>query len=174
MKIGNGKDVVKTLARYLIFSTPVSAYLARRIFLGRRGFKKRMDPETLFLINLGFHGKVVFDIGCSVGEFTQFFAESVGRKGSVVAFEPNPKAYQNLKARIGRTIDFNVLAENMAVGAEPGTCHMCVRNNDTGTGSIEEHIKGQIISEGDYYELNVTMCSLDSSLCANEGETLTP
>ena len=153
---------IRTLTRRLILSTPVSAHLTRWLIYGRRGFARLGTPETLFLLGLDFHGKVVFDVGSSVGDFAQFFAASVGRTGYVVAFEPNPEPYQRLKQRIGRDIDVNVLAVSMAVGLGTGTSRLIVRNCRSGTGTIEPDIQAEIISQGDYYVLDVPMCSLDS------------
>ena len=169
--ISNGKQAAKALARRLILS-PASAYLARRFIYGRRGFERRGTPEALFLLGLDFRGKEVFDVGSSIGDFTQFFAASVGRTGYVVAFEPNPSSYQQVKQRTGRDIDLNVLAVNMAVGLAAGTCHLMVRDLNPGTGSIDPVIQRQIVCEGDYYELDVPMCSLDSYVASSEGEVV--
>ena len=178
--ISKGKQIVRELVRRLILSNPVTTsfyyWLARILVDGRGGMKRRAsggDIEVLFLRRLDLRGKVVYDIGSSIGKFTQFFASSVGRKGYVVAFEPNPKPYQRLKERIGRDISSNVLAVNMGVGLAPGNRHLIVRNIDTGTGSIDQHIQHQIVSEGDYYELDVPICSLDCYI-AYEGKAYPP
>jgi len=154
--------LIKRIILYLIFSNSILAYFARRVFWGRRIFKKLSTPETNFLLNLNFLGKVVYDIGSFTGGFTQFAAASVGKKGYVVAFEPNPKTYQVIKENIGRGIDSNVKVINTGVGLKNGTCRLYVRNVGAGTGSIDPNIQHQIVSEGDFYELDAPICSLDS------------
>ncbi len=170
------KQIVRELARHLIFSNHVSTslyYWLARIFIhGRRGMHRRAssgDIEAAFLLGLDFGSKVVYDVGSSIGNFTRFFSASVGRKGYVVAFEPNPKPYQQLKERIGRDIGFNVLAVNMVVGNAPCNSLLIVRNIDSGTGSVDPDIQAQIIQEGDYYELYPQMCSLDSYIASEQG-----
>ena len=156
-----------------MLSNPVLASLARMFIYGRRGFIRQAssgDIEKTFLIHLDFRGRNVYSIGSSGGDFTQFFAASVGKKGCVVAFEPNPNVYQHLKHRIGRDIGSNVLAVNMCVGLAQGNSLLIVRNDDTGTGSIDPDIQNQIISEGDYHEINVPICSLDSYVASNGGK----
>lgn len=166
--VSKGTLIVRAFAKRLILSTPVLAYLTRRFRYGRKEFERLESSEALFLRGLDFHGKVVFDIGSYIGEVTQFFASSVGRTGFVVAFEANPDTYKRLIQRIGRDIDSNVMAVNMAVGLTSGTCHLTVRNLEAATGTFDPDIRAQIIAEGDYYECDVSMCSLDDYVASGE------
>ena len=61
--------------------------------LKRRGgflpIKKTLTREHMFLKNLDFKGKTVYDVGGHIGLITMFFAREVGEIGAVVTFEPN-------------------------------------------------------------------------------------
>ncbi|ODS34570.1 MAG: SAM-dependent methyltransferase [Candidatus Scalindua rubra] len=170
--ISKGKQITRALTKRLILSIPVLAYLIRRFLYGRKIFERLESSEALYLLGLDFHGKIVFDIGSYIGEITQFFASSVGKKGYVVAFEANPDTYKRLTQRIGRDIDPNVLAVNMAVGLTSGTCHLTVRNLEAATATFDLNIQAQIIAEGNYYECNVPMCSLDDYVASGECDVI--
>lgn len=166
---------MKKLVRCLIFSNPFTSsmyyWLNRKFISGKRlkkYFTSRGDPEAQFLLGYDFNDKVVYDIGSSTGQFTQFFTASVGRKGYVVAFEPNPTSYQYLKNRIGKDIDSNVLVLNIGVGLSLGTCQMYVRNTDPGTGSMNSDIRHQIIEEDDYHVIEVPICFLDNYILSEQ------
>ena len=49
-----------------------------------------LSKEELFLKSLKLKNKIVFDVGGYVGLLMGFFSKSVGEKGKVVTFEPNP------------------------------------------------------------------------------------
>ncbi len=53
--------------------------------------------ETEYIRNNVKEGQVVIDLGAHIGYFTLIFAELVGIKGKVFAFEPNPTNYSLLK-----------------------------------------------------------------------------
>jgi FkbM family methyltransferase len=56
------------------------------------------DQNTLPLLDAYVHrGFTVVDVGAFVGDHTIYYANRVGSRGSVYAFEPNPKAYECLK-----------------------------------------------------------------------------
>jgi FkbM family methyltransferase len=62
------------------------------------------DQNTLPLLDAYVHrGFTVVDVGAFVGDHTIYYANRVGSRGSVYAFEPNPKAYEcleyNMKGR---------------------------------------------------------------------------
>ena len=59
---------------------------------GGLGFipKRPLTREEKFLLGLDINGQTIYDIGEHAGIFTMFFARSVGKKGKVITFEPNP------------------------------------------------------------------------------------
>lgn len=56
-------------------------------WLLRRGYETRYDSHFATCIH---PGDCVWDIGANVGHYTRLFAERVGAKGKVFAFEPSP------------------------------------------------------------------------------------
>ena len=56
------------------------------------------DRSTLPLLDEFIHrGFTVVDIGAFIGDHTIYYAQRVGSRGSVYAFEPNPQAFQCLE-----------------------------------------------------------------------------
>ena len=61
---------------------------------------KRLDHDTPVLEKLQQYlkpGTWVFDLGAAIGDHTLFYANAVGPKGTVVAFEPHPIQFECLK-----------------------------------------------------------------------------
>ena len=65
--------------------------------------------------NLIKPGMTVFDIGADIGYYTKLFSESVGKHGTVWAFEPNPDSYELLSKNTERGIYKNVILMKSAV-----------------------------------------------------------
>ena len=93
------------------------------------GFRPRARPsaEERFLLALDWNDRVVYDVGAFVGMFTLFFARSVGPRGRVVAFEPDPRNYDELVKNVALNGFSNVLALPMGLsnrrGAVPFALH---------------------------------------------------
>jgi FkbM family methyltransferase len=62
--------------------------------------------------------KTVFDVGANNGQFYRMLRESVGYRGRIVSFEPNPALGDDLRALQRRDSHWSV--ESVALGAEPG------------------------------------------------------
>jgi FkbM family methyltransferase len=73
-------------------------------------FRQVVQPDT-----------VVVDIGANLGAHTLFFANAVGPKGRVYAFEPQRIVFQTLCANMALNSVTNVLCLPMAVGEEHGS-----------------------------------------------------
>lgn len=56
--------------------------------------KIKQKEEHVFLKNLRFQGKTIYDIGSFYGIFSLFFAQQAGSAGKVFAFEPNEDNYR--------------------------------------------------------------------------------
>lgn len=69
-------------------------------------------------------GQTVLDIGANLGAFTLFFAQKVGIKGKVHAFEPQPFIFQALCA--------NMALNNIMIAK----CHWCGLSADAGEALI--------------------------------------
>lgn len=75
-------------------------------------------------------GDTFFDIGANVGWITERASWLVGKKGKVYSFEPSPTTSQNLRRRLARMKLSNVIVNEFALGAEPGTVTLyeCAEN----------------------------------------------
>lgn len=98
--------------------------LVQRVWRG--GYEDRFR-QALQAVTLP--GDRVWDVGANVGLYTELFADWVGPSGEVVAFEPGPPAYAQLKQRVATR--GNVQAFKLALGQERGTVALHVSAEGT-------------------------------------------
>src|SRR6185295_11683135 len=65
-------------------------------------------------------GMTVIDAGANIGTHTLFFANTVGARGRVFAFEPQRVIYQMLCGNVALNVHGNVMTVQAALGAAPG------------------------------------------------------
>jgi FkbM family methyltransferase len=65
-------------------------------------------------------GDVVWDVGAHVGMYAVLGAARVGPTGQIVAFEPEPRTFAELRQNVARNDADNVTALPMALGKEDG------------------------------------------------------
>lgn len=85
------------------------------------GIFDKIVPETLW--RLADPGEMCLDIGANIGQNTSLLARKTGSGGSVVAFEPHPEVFAELKGNVSRwpVARFgSVRLENCALGASKG------------------------------------------------------
>jgi FkbM family methyltransferase len=87
-----------------------------------QGFKPRFNktPEESFLENLDLGGLTVYDVGSYIGMYTLFFARAVSPRGEVIAFEPDPQNFTELKHNIRLNTFDNVRVFHVGVSDRPG------------------------------------------------------
>ena len=103
---------------------------------GRLDHDQNMLPLLLPHIPIG---GVVIDVGAYIGDHTVFYAEHVGRHGSVVAIEPNPEAFECLAHNVKDMVQ--VYALN--IGASD-TSHSVGLANDRNAGATHATQEGNI------------------------------
>lgn len=86
------------------------------IWLNGRGYETRYDGAFSAALR---PGDTVWDVGANVGYYTRQFAERVGGKGKVFAFEPSPVNFTRLSAAC-TGLD-NVQLYQMGLGREAAT-----------------------------------------------------
>ena len=86
--------------------------------------RQRLHREAEFYGQFIKPGHLCFDVGSNIGAKAEVFLELGAR---VVAFEPQPDCYRELRARCGRPGRLTAL--NVAVGAEPGNATLFVSHN---------------------------------------------
>ncbi len=89
-------------------SVGITKILAR--LLGRKGYESSFD---LAMISAVTAGSTVWDIGANVGHYTVKFAEAVGERGHVVAFEPSAVNRRELEAAVSNFSNVEVVAKAM-------------------------------------------------------------
>jgi FkbM family methyltransferase len=66
------------------------------------------------------HGMTVLDIGANIGYYTVLMASRIGESGRVIAFEPNPVVYEELKSNIELNRLSNALVLPIALSDSSG------------------------------------------------------
>ena len=86
--------------------------ISRTILVSRAG---RWEPEVWRAISSGLSdGAVFFDVGAHIGYDSLKAATTVGEKGRVVAFEPNPHTLTQLRSNIDASSARNVIVQPIA------------------------------------------------------------
>lgn len=84
------------------------------------------EPEFSLLDAMILPGDCVIDIGANVGFYTRRFAELVGQKGRVIAFEPVPETFAQLANNLDICGLNNTTLINAAVSEHPGFTGMII------------------------------------------------
>lgn len=134
--------------------------------MGGLGLRDRIfrhrNKEESFLEALDLTGKTIYDIGAYEGKFTVFFSKKTGNAGKVIAFEPNPENIRKIQNNIRLNTVGNVKIIQKGIADRQFREKMLFRNNCAASGSIEENIKQEILSEGDCQEIIIEIDSLDA------------
>jgi hypothetical protein len=107
-----------TTTRYGRFLyNPKDTYIGRAL----ERYGEAHEHELQLLRQLCSAGDCVFDLGANLGDHTVPFAQHVGERGFVFAFEPQRVIFQMLCANVALNGLVNVDCIHAAVGAEHGT-----------------------------------------------------
>lgn len=151
--------------------------MANRIYTVRHGLAKGLKrrgglgfvpqlgaqpSEEVFLENLPWAGKTVYDVGGYEGIFSLFFARRVGPTGRLITFEPNPANYAAIVANVALNGFAHVDVRPIAVGAAPGTATLVFPVDETARGSLLVDIQDQIKQEKHIDAVDVPIESLDN------------
>jgi FkbM family methyltransferase len=122
------------------------------ILLGpMRGMKFRVNKVTqlmpLYSGNEPWHQRrfkellkkdsVVIDVGANWGLHTLYTSKIVGKIGKVIAIEPFPPAFKELKWHIAKNACQNIIALNFAIGENDGEIKMLSKNG-SGEGIVAD------------------------------------
>lgn len=78
----------------------------------------------IYRTNLLRQNDIALDLGASAGEFSILASKKVGKKGKVIAIEPNIQDHEMLKENIRRNNCQNIIPINFGVGNEPKECEI--------------------------------------------------
>lgn len=89
------------------------------------GRRKSFEYGTLELFtSLIKPGDVIIDIGANTGMYSIFFSKSVGKTGSVLAFEPDRETFNILQQNLKLNNTENVIAFNLALSDKEANIEM--------------------------------------------------
>jgi FkbM family methyltransferase len=141
----------RAVARYLHRRHP-KLWLASRIARHDRHF----EPEFWLIPSFCDRQRIAVDVGANAGEFSFFMARYAR---DVVAFEPNPDLWPNLKRLVGHRLRI----EGVALSAAPGSATFRYVEDNTGVATIEASNKlGMIEDAGTIRTRTVPVRTLDS------------
>jgi FkbM family methyltransferase len=165
---GDHTALCRVLASYLMYVDTVDRSVSPRLMLD--GF---WEPwTTSALTQLVKPGMVCVNIGANVGYFTLLLADLVGPKGQVIAFEPNPRAFELLRANLEINGMTHAKAKKLAVSDGPGRAQLCAAPTCIGGGYIggvaDFTSDGAKLHEPDQDVVDVSCDSLDALL--NRGQ----
>jgi len=99
--------------------------------------RKNYEPRHVALMKrIVKQGETVVDIGAHIGYYTLILAETVGPKGKVFAFEPNPENFEVLKKNVEINGYKNVILEQKAVSNKNGKAKFYFSKINSGDGKI--------------------------------------
>lgn len=172
-----------SILRFNIIPTILYPLMKKHVYTARYGLAKglkrkgglgfipqvtRLTMEENFLMNLDFRGQVVYDVGAAYGIFTLFFAESVGKNGKVIAFEPNPKLCRQIIENLELNYLENVEVRQIALGKEKKSEALAFPSRIPGIGSIEIHEKYRILSLKNAETVPVQVNTVDNLVAAEK------
>jgi FkbM family methyltransferase len=122
------------------------------------------EPETAeyFAQTLG-PGHVFVDIGANHGYFAMLAAALVGDAGRVIAFEPNPQVFRQLKMHVALNgFEPRVLLMPSALADAPGEAKLYVSQEETNSGLSSLAPGAEALAAGSLSEAHTVSVPLDT------------
>ncbi len=114
-------------------------FIRKNYYLRKFTKASLQDEKDLQLIPMLIHlGDTVLDIGANYGLYTRFFAQQVGKTGTVYSFEPVPDTFDVLKNNIEKSGLYQVKVHNLAISNQTGTATISVPTYPDGTENYYE------------------------------------
>lgn len=144
-------------ARVAIALRTVGRFVGLNRFIARRLRKRSYEDKFReAMLSLVCAGDCVWDVGANIGLYTTLFAEKVGPKGRVVAFEPSPTNLVRLREAVAGLANVTVLPVALGdrdarvilqQGADPiGAMSRIAENVDSGAiGTEVELVRGDCL-----------------------------
>jgi FkbM family methyltransferase len=136
-----------------------------REFVQRFIYYNLWEPHvTRVLLSLLSPGKTFFDIGSNVGYYTLLAVEAVGSRGSVHAFEANPRVFKLLHENVQRNRFEAAQLNNVALSDSNGSVQFCIDDLNPGSSSISGRGAQKVT------RLTVPAVTLDTYIVQNDIE----
>jgi len=81
-------------------------------------------------------GDIVYDIGANIGFYTVILGKAVGKKGRLIAFEPNKQSYARLQENLNLNALNNVRLFCLALDNKNGGLKLFIGNNPIGSSLV--------------------------------------
>lgn len=135
------------------------------------------EPELAFIAQFLKPGDVVLDVGAHIGTHAVFFAQRVGARGRVFAFEPQRLSFHLLCANAALNNQMNLKCLNMAIGARAGTIEVPIvdptREFNFGSLSLNTGLAGEPVQMTTIDALKLAKCDfIKIDVEGLEGEVL--
>ena len=116
---------------------PANDFVARSL-----NFFGQLDPKISWVVNRTLSkGDTAIDVGANLGSVTLHMASRVGDGGRVIAFEPQPKLCEYLRATLNKNELPQVELMQMGLGAEKDTLQLTVPHDNAGAATLTASIK---------------------------------
>jgi FkbM family methyltransferase len=138
----------------------MSATYCRLYLIGKR-LTERHELSTLR--SLIQPGMVIADIGANVGFYTLEMARSVGPRGRVLAFEPDPLAFGLLQKRVSRESVANVETYDVALADTSGVASLYCSAYNRADNRLSPSLR-----ESHVEVCSVDVCRLDEFLAGRD------
>lgn len=141
-----GTNQLQRVRQGVMLYNPRDRYVGRSIDL----YGEYSNEEAVLFKSLLREGAVVLDIGAHIGPHTLVLAGTVGRRGAVLAFEPQRVLFQMLCANTALNNHTHVYCYHAAVGSHNGSLFVpeldyTAENNFAGL-SLGGHRQGEKVS----------------------------
>lgn len=140
------------------------------------GIFDRIVPEAIY--RLAEPGELTIEAGANIGQNTSLLAYKSGPKGKLIAFEPHPEIFQELKSNAAlwsRQYGQNVQLENVALGETNGEAWLSdgehfhqnrgtaslARNPDGAAGNKRHRVEVRTLDEYLAGDMKVGVCKID-------------
>lgn len=113
-----------------------------RLYAWLIGRRRHPNLEKAVFLLLVQRGDCVVEVGANTGYYTRLFAQLVGARGCVHAFEPIPPTFAGLQASLRGAPAGRVVLNNCALAEEEGTAPLYLPGADHGQAALARHSFG--------------------------------
>lgn len=151
------KTFTKNIKKKFVIINKTSMFLDEKDILGLSINKVHEPFETKLVKTMLKKGDTVLDAGANIGYYTLIFADLVGPKGRVYAFEPDPENFAILKKNIAINNYKNVELINAAVADKTGAINFFHDSRSTAAHRVfkedknEKAIRVKVVTLDNYF-----------------------
>ena len=151
-------NILKDIEDGTILYNPNDTYVGKSI----EAYGRYQLEELKIFDRFVQSGDTVLDIGANIGTHTLWFANKVGPKGSVIAFEPQRLIFQTLCANMALNSIKHVDCKQLGVGYSKRLVTVPVldplKENNFGGLSIEGHTEGEPVAICRVDDIGLSRC----------------